>query len=104
MVVYNRVWWAHAEAAIHETVSSAALGQSPNGIVTSIDTAALRTDFALSYEIVGADNFLGGTSLTDLISPGVYVATLRFANRHEYEVEARRGPNGVWEVAISAKP
>ena len=103
-VIYNRVWWANAEAAIHETVSAAAKGQSPKGIVARVDRAAFPADFALPYEVVGADNFLGGTSLIDLMSPGVYVATLHFTNAHEYEAEAVRGGDGVWQVTISLRP
>jgi hypothetical protein len=102
--IYNRVWWAHAEAAIHETVAAAAKGQSPKGILASVDTAAFISDFALPYEIVGADNFLGGTSLIDLMSPGVYVSTLHFTNGHEYEAEALRGQDGIWQVTISLRP
>ena len=102
-VIYNRVWWANAEAAIHETVSAAAKGQSPKGIVATVDRAAFPADFALPYEIIGADNFLGGTSLIDLMSPGVYVATLHFTNAHEYEAEAVRGGDGVWQVTISLR-
>ncbi len=103
-VIYNRIWWANAEAAIHETVSAAAKGKSPKGIVARVDTASFRSDFALPYEIVGADNFLGGTSLIDLMSPGVYVATLQFPNGHEYEAEALRGEGGIWQVTISLRP
>ena len=103
-VIYNRVWWANAEAAIHETVSAAAKGQSPKGIVARIDTAAVLTDFVLPYETVGADNFLAGASLIDLLSPGVYVATLQFTNGREYEAEAVRGGDGVWQVTISLRP
>jgi len=102
-IVYNRLWWDHAEAAIHETVSAAAKGQSPKSIVASVDTAALTSDFALPYDIVGADNELGGSSLADLMSPGVYVAILHFTNGREYDVEAARGEDGVWHVTISLR-
>jgi hypothetical protein len=102
-IVYNRLWWDHAEAAIHETVSAAARGQSPKGIVASVDTAARTSDFALPYDIVGVDNELGGSSLIDLMSPGVYVAILHFTNGREYDVEAARGEDGVWHATIALR-
>ena len=103
-IVYNRLWWDHAEAAINETVSAAAKGQSPKSIVASVDTAAVISDFALPYAIVGADNELGGSSLADLMSPGVYVAILHFTNGREYDVEAAREEGGIWHVSISLRP
>jgi hypothetical protein len=102
-IVYNRLWWDHAEAAIHETVSAAAKRQSSTSIVANVDTAAVTSDFALPYDIVGADNELGGSSLADLMSPGVYVAILHFTNGREYDVEAARGEDGVWHITISLR-
>ena len=69
---------------------------------TSIDSAGAllpHLDFRQPYVVEGADNFLAGTSLMDLISPGVWVAHLKFANGHQYHAEAQR-TDGRWSVSI----
>jgi hypothetical protein len=101
-IAYDQWWWAGAESAVHATVVAVAAGRSPDGIVARVDsTGELRpsVDFRQSYRVQGADNFLTGTSLSDLVSPGAWVAHLRFANGHEYHAEARRN-GGVWVVHI----
>jgi hypothetical protein len=99
---YGSWWWSAAESAVQTTVSAAAAGRSLDGIVARVDSSAqLRPsiDFRLPYEIQGADNYLTGTSLGDLVSFGAWVAHLRFSNGHEYHAEARRD-EGVWVVSI----
>ena len=99
---YHSWWWAGAEGAVRTSVSATAAGSVPDGMAVRIDsTAALRpsVDFRLPYTVQGADNFLSGTSLSDLLSPGVWVAHLRFSNGHVYHAEARRD-EGVWVVDI----
>jgi hypothetical protein len=102
--IYSRMWSAQAEAAVRQSVSSQGTGQSVKGIVARVDRAAFPTDFPLPYEIIGPDNFSGRTSLMELLSPRVYIATLKFANGHEYEAEAVRTEDGVWQVTISLRP
>ena len=58
---YGRWWWAGAEAAVRDTVSSTADGKAPAGIDARVDSSeALRpsVDFRQAYEITGADNYL----------------------------------------------
>ena len=99
---YGYWWWAGAEAAVRQTVSSAARSQLPAGIDAHIDSGdVLRpsVDFGQTYEIMGADNYLAGTGFADLVSPGIWVAHLHFANDHTYHAEARRW-EGHWVVTI----
>lgn len=99
---YSSWWWTSAEAAVQTTVTATAARRSPVGIVARIDSsAALRpsVDFLLPYKVVGADNFLTGTSPSDLLSLGAWVAHLHFPNGHVYHGEARRD-EGVWVVEI----
>ena len=102
--IYSRVWSAQAEAAIRETVSAQGTGKSVKGIVARVDRAAFPTDFPLPYEIIGPDNISGRASPMEFFSPRVYTATLRFANGHEYEAEAVRTEDGVWQVTILLRP
>jgi hypothetical protein len=99
---YATWWWAGAEAAVQATVNATAARRSPEGIAARVDSsAALRpsVDFRFPYEIEGADNYLTGTSLSDLLSLGAWVAHLHFANGHVYHAEARRDA-GTWVVEI----
>ena len=99
---YTSWWWAGAEAAVRATVTATAIGRSPEGMAARIDSSALlrpSIDFRLPYEIKGVDNFLAGTSPSELFSPGVWVGHLHFRNGHVYHAEARR-EGGVWAVEI----
>jgi hypothetical protein len=99
---YTSWWWAGAEAAVQNTVASTAAGRSPDGIAARIDSSAVlhpSVDFRLPYRVVGADNFLTGTSPSALVSLGAWVAHLHFSNGHVYHAEARRD-EGVWVVDI----
>ena len=99
---YGHWWWAGAEAAVRQTVSSEAAGQAPPGIDARVDSGEVlrpSVDFRQAYTITGADNFLAGTSFADAVSPGVWVAHLEFVNGHVYHVEAQRW-QGHWVVRI----
>ena len=99
---YGRWWWDGAEAAVRQTVSSTAAGATPVGIEARVDSGAVlrpSIDFRQTYEITGADNYLAGTGPADLMSPGVWVGHLHFANDHTYHAEARRW-EGHWVVTI----
>lgn len=102
--LYSRRWSAEAEAAVRKTVSAQVTGQAVAGIVARVDRAAFRSDFSEPYEILGPAHFTGRSSLTALLEPRVYIATLKFANGHEYEAEALRTEDGVWQVDISLRP
>jgi len=102
--IYSRVWSAQAEAAVRETVSAQGTGQSVKGIVARIDRAAFPTDFPLPYKIIGPENISGRASLMEFLAPRVYIATLKFANGREYEAEAVRTEDGVWQVTILLRP
>src|SRR5690349_6040663 len=74
---YGHWWWAGAEAAVRQTVSSTAAGRVSADIDARVDSGAVlrpSVDFRQTYEITGADNYLAGTSLADLVSPGIWVA------------------------------
>jgi len=99
---YSSWWWAGAEAAVHATVTATAIGRSPEGIAARIDSSAVlrpSIDFRLPYKIKGADNFLTGTSPSELLSLGAWVGHLHFPNGHVYHAEARCD-EGAWAVEI----
>ena len=99
---YGQWWWAGAEAAVRQTVASKAGGRIPSGVDARVDSGEVlrpSIDFRQAYAITGADNFLAGTSVADLVSPGVWVAHLEFVNGHVYHAEARRW-QGHWVVTI----
>lgn len=100
---YNAWWWAGAEAAVHETVTATAAGRTPAGLTVRIDSGEVMhpsVDFQQPYTIEGADNVLAGTTWADLVSPGVWVAHLKFPNGHAYHAEAQR-VDGRWWVSIA---
>jgi hypothetical protein len=87
---------------VQQAVVAGATGRTPVEITASLDSGQMHPsmDFKQPYSIQGADNYLSGTGATDLLSPGVWVAHLRFTNGHTYHAEAQR-LEGRWWVAIS---
>lgn len=101
-IAYNRLWWHSAERAIAIVVQRTALGQPIDAITSTVAGGGRlhpAEDFRRSYALIGADHFLAGSSLSDLVGPGVLVAHARFANGHTYHVEAQRIA-GRWHVVI----
>jgi hypothetical protein len=100
--VYSDWWWTGAEAAVRQAVSSTVAGRTPAEVDARVDSGGVlrpSVDFRQPYEITGADNYLAGTSFADVLSPGIWVGHLEFANGHAYHAEARRW-QGHWVVTI----
>jgi hypothetical protein len=105
----DRWWWAGAESAIATAVKATAEGRTDPGIEMTLETTTStgskwepRVDFRTRYRTTGADNYLRGTNVLDLLDPAAeaYVAHLAFANGHIYHVEAVR-EDGRWYVSLS---
>lgn len=99
---YQSWWWAGAEQAVRETVTATATGRPPLGVVAQVRGGSAfqpALDFHQPYEIRGADNVPAGMSLGDLLSPGIWVAHLHFAEGHAYHAEAWRD-GGRWVVSL----
>jgi hypothetical protein len=100
--VRNGAWNRQAEAAIEHAAELAGPGVTDSEFVTLIPEQDLATKLAepRTIEVLAADNFLGGTTLADILSPGVLVAEIRSQYGQELHAEARRGQGHVWRVSL----
>ncbi len=100
--VRNGAWNRQAEAAIEHAAELAGPGVTDSEFVTLIPEQDLATKLAepRTIEVLAADNFLGGTTLADILSPGVLVAEIRSQYGQELHAEAMRGKGHVWRVSL----
>jgi hypothetical protein len=96
---YHHWWWRGAESAVLSAIAMTRAAQTSPDVQVTLDAVA-ATDLGTNYELTGADNNLAGTSLLDLLGPGIYVAHARSSNGLELHVEARRF-EGRWMVSLS---
>ncbi len=101
-VVRNRTWYRDAEAAIEHAAEAAGPGVTDSGFVTTIPEQAVarRSRQPRTIEVLSADNFLAGTTLADMLGPGVLVAHIRSQYGQELHAEAMRGTGHVWRVSL----
>jgi len=107
-VTYNYWWWGAVEDVVRNAiVRSAGQSAEPDSLIQarSDSTHVPRHDFLLPYSMHGGDNYLAGTGWGDLLTPGVYAATVQFDNGARYRVEAERiGLFGPWRVRFDPMP
>jgi hypothetical protein len=98
--VLNHDWWQGAEAAVAHAVTANTADPADSTITVRVPSAGLTRAASSSIETLSADNMLVGTTLLDLLSPGVYVAHVRAPNGRDYHVEAIRETRKQWRVTL----
>ena len=100
--VRNGGWYEEAEAAIEYAAELAGPGVTDSVVVTTIpaQVIAKRRSQPRTIEVLAADNFLSGTTLADIFSPGVLVAEIRSQYGQELHAEAVRQKGHVWRVSL----
>ena len=94
-------WWDGAESAVAGAVAAIARGNTPENVALRVeDVDELRLAARHPYQTEGADNYIGGEGIMNLVAGGVYVAHLRFPDSAEYHVEAWREGRR-WQVVLA---